>query len=283
MTADGLTTIAKGDSSDVVDAGRVIVRDSAAWHQLWSAHAGASAQPPEVDFSTSMVVAAFAGERPNAGYSIEIVGARQERAALAVDVSEVLPSRDAVAAQMIVTPFHIATLPRFDGPVRFTDHTATSFRESLAAATPALQPELSHVDRVFVRAAADAAVPSSTGLEPKFAAALSYLAAPFSGILILLVERSNEYVRFHAWQAILGLGGLGLLSAGTLVCSFLTLLISPVVFTLMYRLSEVLALVWVLVWMVCLVKAFGGARWHMPLAGRYAERLAPLKNAAEKH
>ena len=94
----------------------------------------------------------------------------------------------------------------------------------------------------------------------------------------LLVERSNGFVRFHAWQAILGLGGLGLLSAATLIFSFLTLLLSPVAFTLMYRLSEVLAIVWVLAWVVCLIKAFAGSRWHMPVAGRYAERLATDKH-----
>lgn len=279
--ADRITTLARGDSSGVLDPGRVVVRDAAAWHALWSAHAGASAQPPAVDFSTTMVVAVFAGERPNAGYAIEIVGVRQESSALAVMVNEIQPLPSAVAAQIIVTPFHIATLPRYSGEVRFTDGSGAALRHPLAA--PARQPELSHVDRAFVRAAADAAVPSSTGLEPNFAAALSYLAGPFSGILILLVERSNEFVRFHAWQAVLGLGGLGLLSAGTLVCSFLTLLISPVVFTLMYRLSEVLALVWVVAWVVCLLKAFSGARWHMPLAGRYAERLALRNKAAEEH
>jgi len=116
--------------------------------------------------------------------------------------------------------------------------------------------------------------PSSTGLDPNFAAALAYLAGPFSGILILMVERANDYVRFHAWQAVVGLGGLGLLSAGMLVLSFLTLLLSPLVFTLMYRLSYLLAIVWVVVWVICLVKAFTGNRWMMPVAGRHAERLA---------
>jgi len=33
-------------------------------------------------------------------------------------------------------------------------------------------------------------------------------------------------------------------------------------------------------WAVCLIKAFSGARWHLPLAGRYADRLAPLKHTA---
>ena len=120
----------------------------------------------------------------------------------------------------------------------------------------------------------DSSVPSSTGLDPNFAAALAYLAGPFSGILMLLVERANEYVRFHAWQSIVGLGGLGLLSAGLLVLSFLTLLLSPFVFTLMYWLAYVLGIVWVGLWIVCLVKAFTGDRWMMPVAGRHAERLA---------
>jgi uncharacterized membrane protein len=115
---------------------------------------------------------------------------------------------------------------------------------------------------------------SSTGLDPTSAAALAYLAGPFSGILILLVERTNNYVRFHAWQAIVGLGGLGVLAVGVLVLSFLTLLISPFIFTVMYRLSEVIAIVWIVAWVVCLVKAFTGHAWKMPVAGRYAERLA---------
>lgn len=116
--------------------------------------------------------------------------------------------------------------------------------------------------------------PSSTGLEPNFAAALSYLAGPVSGVLILLVERSNAYVRFHAWQSVFGLGGLAALAVAALILSFLTLLLSPLAFTGMYRLSAVIAVVWVAVWVWCLVTAFTGRRAKLPVAGRYAERLA---------
>jgi uncharacterized membrane protein len=273
MMADGITTLAKGDSSDILDPARHVVRDPAAWAALWASHAPGS-EPPHVDFATEMVVAAFAGERPTPGHAIEIVGARRESAALAINVSDVQPPRGMIAAQIIVTPFHIVTLPRYDGDVRFTDASGAPFRQPHGDDDTVRQPPTPDVDRIFVRAAADAAAPSSTGLEPNLAAALSYLAGPFSGILILLVERSNGFVRFHAWQSLLGLGGLGLLSAGTLIVSFLTLLLSPVAFTVMYRLSEVLAIVWVLTWVLCLMKAFGGSRWQMPVAGRYAERLA---------
>jgi uncharacterized membrane protein len=50
---------------------------------------------------------------------------------------------------------------------------------------------------------------SSTGLDAHVAATLAYLAGPFSGVLILLAERTNSYVRFHAWQSVIGLGGSG--------------------------------------------------------------------------
>jgi uncharacterized membrane protein len=89
-----------------------------------------------------------------------------------------------------------------------------------------------------------------------------------------MVERASRYVRFHAWQAVLGLGGLGLLAGATLAFSFLMLLVSPLAFTVMYRLSAAVAILWVVAWVLCLVKAFTGSEWKMPLAGRYAARLA---------
>jgi len=269
-----MITLAKGDASGVLDPERTIVRDETTWRALWSAHAGAAGEVPDVDFTTRMVAAAFAGERPMPGYGVEVLQPRPEGASLVIPVREEQPRPGTVAAQLIVTPYHIVTLPRHDGPVRFTDAGGTPFR----GAQPASSPEPSVAPTPGPAAGRSpnlsAATPSSTGLEPNFAAALAYLAGPFSGILILLVERTNDFVRFHAWQAILGLGGLGLLSAGTLVFSFLTLLLSPFAFTVMYRLSEILAIVWVLTWLICLIKAFRGDRWHMPLAGRYAERLA---------
>jgi uncharacterized membrane protein len=127
---------------------------------------------------------------------------------------------------------------------------------------------------------ADARTASSTGLEPPFAAALAYLAGPFSGIVILLAERSNRFVRFHAWQALLGLGSLGLFAVLVLVCAFLGLFISPRVFTTLYVLAGVLAVAWLVAWMICLVKAFGGSVWKMPLFGGLAERRVTTSRAA---
>lgn len=123
----------------------------------------------------------------------------------------------------------------------------------------------------------DAQAPSSTGLEPHFAAALAYLAGPFSGLVVLLAERTNRYVRFHAWQAIAGLGGLGLLALGLLLCAFLGLFISPTMFTTLYVLAAIMAVAWLIVWAICLVRAFGGSALRLPLVGSFAERKASAR------
>lgn len=120
----------------------------------------------------------------------------------------------------------------------------------------------------------DVAAPSGTGLEPQFAAMLAYLAGPFSGATILIAERTNRFVRFHAWQAIIGLGGLGLIATLLLLSAFLGLFLSPLAFTAMYWLAAITAVITLVAWGTCLVKAFGGSAWKLPLAGNYAERRA---------
>jgi uncharacterized membrane protein len=284
-----LTTLARGESSGIVESQRVIVRDTGQWRALWAAHAGPASAAPEVDFTSRMVAAVFAGERPTPGFEIEIAGTGRDGTALTLAVTERPPAPGMIAAQILVSPFHMVTVPRYDGEVRFIDGRAPAGAGDGSGAAPSVRPRplvgpatgplfgaapspKRSGRRRLAAGAVDAA--SSTGLDPKFAAALAYLAGPFSGILILLVERANDYVRFHAWQAIVGLGGLGVLAVGVLVLSFLTLLLSPFVFTVMYRLSEVIAVVWVVAWVMCLVKALTGHAWKMPVAGRYAERFA---------
>jgi uncharacterized membrane protein len=259
-----VTTLAEGSGSGIATPRRDIIRDDVSWRALWAAHAGPGSEAPAVDFEPHMAAAAFAGERPDAGHAIAIADARVDGPVLTLRVTERASAHGVAAAQVLVSPFHIVTFPRFDGDVRFAE----------GSVAPATTRDAAPVRRNAEADLANAATVSSTGLEPNFAAALAYLAGPFSGVLILLVERTSPYVRFHAWQAVLGLGGLGLLAVAALVFSFVTLLLSPLAFTTMFRLSEVVAVVWVAAWAWCLVQAFIGRTWKMPVAGRYAERLA---------
>jgi uncharacterized membrane protein len=116
--------------------------------------------------------------------------------------------------------------------------------------------------------------PSSTGLDPRTASALAYLAGPFSGALVLWAETTNGDVRFHAWQSIVGLGGLVL---AVILCSALAVVAlfqSATAMLVMLRIAMAIGVVLAVVWALCLWKAFAGGRWKLPLAGDYAERRA---------
>lgn len=115
---------------------------------------------------------------------------------------------------------------------------------------------------------------SSTGLDPRTASALAYLAGPFSGALILWIERVDDDVRFHAWQSIIGLGGLGLAVLASYVLAFAALFVSAAAVSVMIGVATVIWIVLVIVWAICLWKALSGSRWKLPLAGDTADRLA---------
>jgi uncharacterized membrane protein len=246
-----LTTVARGDGSLIADPHRTIVRDPASWRALWAAHAGPEAPAPAVDFSAVVVAAAFAGERPSAGFQIEIRPGLWEGTRRLLDVVERQPAPGTVGAQMIVTPFHIVSLPRADGDVAFSDPTTATSGA-----------------RVRTDSAVEARVPAP---EPRRGGAFSEGVGP-----ILAAERQSAYVRFHAWQSILGLGAIGLLALGLLAAAFAGLIVSPLLFTSLYRLSALTAVLWVLAWAAGVLTAALGHTWMMPLVGPMAEKRSRL-------
>jgi hypothetical protein len=106
-----MRSIDKGVTSNM-DAGRqASARSTEEWAALWTLHAGERTRP-NVDFSREVVVAVFMGTRPTAGFSVEIVGVRQEGQALIVSYKETRPAPDALTAQVLTSPFHIVAVPR---------------------------------------------------------------------------------------------------------------------------------------------------------------------------
>jgi uncharacterized membrane protein len=118
--------------------------------------------------------------------------------------------------------------------------------------------------------------PSTTGLDPHVAAALAYLAGPFSGVLVLLAERTSRYVRFHACQSVLGLGGLGVMVVLLMTLAFVSIVVSATAFKVLLYLGWLTWAAWIVLWIVCLVRAFTGSSWKLPVAGEYAERKASV-------
>lgn len=115
---------------------------------------------------------------------------------------------------------------------------------------------------------------STTGLDPNVASALAYLAGPLSGVLVLLAERSNADVRFHAWQSIIGLGALWATVVLLYVLAFAALFVSASGFRVLLWLAALVFVGSIAVLVFCVLKAYAGQRWKLPLAGDYAERKA---------
>jgi hypothetical protein len=113
-----MKNVDKGPMSAIDTARQVTVRTPAEFTTLWKSHA-ADRKMPDVDFNSNMVVGIFLGSRPTAGFGVEIVSAQPDGGALVVKYKETRPSRDAISAQVITTPFHLVAVPKFEGTVRF--------------------------------------------------------------------------------------------------------------------------------------------------------------------
>ncbi len=118
------------------------------------------------------------------------------------------------------------------------------------------------------RAARLAAAPQGTGLEPRVAALLCYLAGWVSGIVFLVLEQRDRYVRYHALQSIIVFGTLNV--AGVLL-SYV-----PVIGNFLGAIIGVLALV---LWIVLMVKSYQGERYRIPVAGDIAAASFPEDEA----
>ncbi|MFN8060661.1 MAG: VWA domain-containing protein [Vicinamibacterales bacterium] len=113
-----IVNVARGAQSGVTEYRETVARTDDELKALWSAAAVRGGAPP-VNFQTTMVAAVFLGTRPTAGYSVEIVGVQRAGTTLEVLYTERTPAAGTISAQVVVTPFHVVGVPRFDGDVRF--------------------------------------------------------------------------------------------------------------------------------------------------------------------
>jgi hypothetical protein len=97
---------------------QVAARTPAEWAALWRQHAGDTALP-NVDLASRTVVAVFLGTRSSAGYAVEITGTRPDKGGLIVEWRERRPEPGSISAQVLTSPVHIATIPKFAGEIRF--------------------------------------------------------------------------------------------------------------------------------------------------------------------
>ena len=111
-------SLESGVQSGIEAPREVVVRTTDEWKKLCGEHAGG--RPcPAVDFTRSTVIGVFLGTRPTAGISVGIQRVDRDGDALVVTYRERRPGAGEMAAQMLTTPYALATIDRFAGPVRF--------------------------------------------------------------------------------------------------------------------------------------------------------------------
>jgi len=101
---------------------------------------------------------------------------------------------------------------------------------------------------------------TSTGFNANVAAALSYLVGFVTGIIFLLVEKENNFVRFHAMQSTLVFAGI---VAVDILLQIVPILGALVVIFVVIPLSAIL-------WLLLMFKAYQGEEFKLPLVGQMA-------------
>ena len=102
---------------------------------------------------------------------------------------------------------------------------------------------------------------TSIGLAENVTGLLCYILGWVTGLVFILIEQENKFVRFHAIQSIIVFGAL------TIIAFVLSLL--PIFGGFLSGIVSVIGLV---LWIVFMIKAYQGIIYKLPWAGDLAEK-----------
>ena len=102
---------------------------------------------------------------------------------------------------------------------------------------------------------------TSLGIEPHVAGLLAYVGVVVTGIIFFVLEKENKFVKFHAMQSILVSVAMFLVSV---VLSFMPLL------------APLVNLASLALWIVCMIQAYQGKWFRLPVVGDIAAKQAGI-------
>jgi hypothetical protein len=129
--AQAVESVFSAFHSGIREKRREVIRDASGWARLWSeihANGTGAGQPPAVDFSRDMLIAAALGTRPSGGYAVKVrsVAARSDR--LEVDVLETCPKPGAMVTAALTQPLEVVRVPRLPQTPTYKEERETSCR-----------------------------------------------------------------------------------------------------------------------------------------------------------
>ncbi len=102
---------------------------------------------------------------------------------------------------------------------------------------------------------------TSMGLEENIAGLLCYVLGWVTGIVFLVLERENKFVRFHAFQSLLTFLPLTVLGWLLRWIPFVG-----------WALGGLVAILTLILWLILMFKAYGGEKYKLPIVGDMAEK-----------
>jgi uncharacterized membrane protein len=104
---------------------------------------------------------------------------------------------------------------------------------------------------------------TSMGMEQNLEGLLCYVLGWVTGIVFLVMEKDNKFVRFHAVQSIVVFGALTIVA---IILSFI-----PIVG---WIINTILGIAAFILWIVLMMKAYQGTMYKLPIAGDLAEKYS---------
>jgi uncharacterized membrane protein len=102
---------------------------------------------------------------------------------------------------------------------------------------------------------------TSSGMQPNVAGLLCYVAWWITGIIFLIIEKENKFVRFHAVQSI---ATFVVITALQIILAFI-----PIIG---WIIAWILWVVAIILWILLMVRAYQGKMYKLPLVGNFAEK-----------
>ncbi|PIZ00549.1 hypothetical protein COY62_02025 [bacterium (Candidatus Howlettbacteria) CG_4_10_14_0_8_um_filter_40_9] len=113
---------------------------------------------------------------------------------------------------------------------------------------------------------------SGSGMDQNVAGALCYVLGFITGIIFLLIEKDNKFVKFHAIQSIIF--SLAVYAINFVVVGILFTSMMAGGFALLGLLSTGLTVLYVVLWIMLMVKAYNGEEWQIPVIGGIAKSMS---------
>ena len=119
-------------------------------------------------------------------------------------------------------------------------------------------------------AAPSAGAAAGTGLEENVAGLLCYVLGWVTGLVFFLIDK-RPFVRFHAMQSIITFGALFLLQWVFIWGSWFSGFVG---YALMGMMGMLIWMALLVCWILCMVKAYQGQRFKLPVVGDLAENFS---------